>query len=388
MLLRSLRPRMAAVATSLASIASVLAASAACAQPWNVRLEGYLQAIDPKPPLQLGVHVRDLDTGTEVNHHAEETWYLASMVKTPIAIAVLRAVERGDFTLDTTLRLRASDYVDGAGETNSRPVAAPVTIRFLIDQMIIQSDNTASDMLIDLVGLRAVNEVVQSLTRQLDPPGIQPITTLADVRREVYGRVTPAAERLSGKDWLHLKQQPTDKARLELLSQLTRVPPQKFKLRSLDAAYASYYASGLNSGRLDVYGEMLQALFDGRALSPQYTRYLTGVMSRTATGTQRIKAALPPHVGFAHKTGTQRARFCDSGLLQVADPPSGSVRRIVIVACTRGDASLARSERALREVGHAVCRSGLLTQGVVDAPSCHVAAGGAVTGVRSSPVPR
>ncbi len=366
-----LRSRAAGCAAVLVfPVLSLVAASNAVAQSsrdWNVLLESHLKSIAVKAPLEFGVHVRDLDTGVQANYRAEETWYLASMVKTPIAIAVMRGIERGQFTLDTTLRLRASDYVDGAGETNSRALAAPVSIRFLLEQMIVQSDNTASDMLIDLVGLREVNDVVASLA----PTGIQRITTLADVRREVYGRITPAAERLAGQDWLRLRQQPTDKARLEMLSQLTHVPPSRFRMKSLDAAYASYYAGQLNSGRLNAYGDLLQALFDGHALSPRSTKYLVDVMSRTATGTHRIKAALPPHVIYAHKTGTQRARFCDSGLLQVADPPTGGTRRVVVVACTRGDASQTRSERVLRDVGHAICRSGLLTQGVVDAPSCH-----------------
>ncbi len=85
------------------------------------------------------------------------------MVKVPVAIAVLRGVERGDFTLDTPVTLRASDYVDGAGSTNRKPVGAAVRIRALLEQMIIHSDNTASDMLIDLVGIAEVNAVVESL---------------------------------------------------------------------------------------------------------------------------------------------------------------------------------------------------------------------------------
>ena len=82
----------------------------------------------------------------------------------------------------------------------ARPSHAPgkaLSVRYLLDQMLIHSDNTASDMLIRLVGIEQVNAV----TRELVPEGFGPITTLADVRRLIYGELHPAARTLSGKDF-------------------------------------------------------------------------------------------------------------------------------------------------------------------------------------------
>ena len=45
------------------------------------------------------------------------------------------------------------------------------------------------------------------------PEGFGPITTLADVRRLIYGELHPAARTLSGKDFLALKRQPNDAGR-------------------------------------------------------------------------------------------------------------------------------------------------------------------------------
>jgi beta-lactamase class A len=109
----------------------------------------------------------------------------------------------------------------------------------------------------------------------------------------------------------------------------------------------------------------------GKALGPESTGYLLGLMARTATGPNRIKAGLEPGTRFAHKTGTQRRQVCDAGLLKSAKPDEDS--RVIVVACARGEKSLARSENALRDVGNAICRSGLLNHGVVNAPSCDVA---------------
>ena len=111
--------------------------------------------MDRQTPGQLGVYVKDMQTGISVSYHGEDAWYLASTVKVPIAIAVMRRVEQDDLTLDSPVTLLASDYVDGAGPTNSHAPGKALSVRYLLDQMLIHSDNTASDMLIRLVGIEA-----------------------------------------------------------------------------------------------------------------------------------------------------------------------------------------------------------------------------------------
>ncbi len=363
-------PTQNAVIACVVALAASLGTSAhAQDSSWGSRLQAELAKVEAANPAGIGVYVRDLDSGQSASYRARETWYLASTVKVPVAIAVLRGVEQGQFTLDTQLTLRAGDYVDGAGLTNSRPVGAQLSIRFLMEQMIIHSDNTASDMLIDLVGLGEVNALVESLV----PDGFNRITSLADVRRLAYGNMTPAARHLEGRDLLLLKQQRTDAERAELLSRILDVPVSQFRTRSVGAAFSTYYASGVNSGRLDAYADLLEKLVNGQAIGPASTRYLLGLMERIATGPNRLKAGLPSQVSFAHKTGTQLRRTCDSGIVSNARP--GHTQRVIVVACTRDEASVTRADLALRQVGAAICRSGLLTEGVTHAPHCDAAPG-------------
>lgn len=351
----------------LAQAALVLAAAPLHAAPdaaWVPRLQAELAAVAARHTAQIGVYVRDLDSGVSTSFHADEPWYLASTVKVPVAIAVLRGVERGDFGLDTRLTLRAADLVDGAGPTRHQPVGKALTVRYLLEQMIVWSDNTATDMLIGLVGIGAVNALVQELV----PDGFQRITSLADVRRQVYRQLTPEALHLQGSDFQLLKQQRNDTERRLALAHLLAVPPQDLRLASIGQAYDAYYASGLNSGRLDAYGELLAQLAEGKALGPVGTAWLLKVMERVKTGPNRIKAGLPLRARFAHKTGTQRARTCDSGVISV--PRLGKDTRVIVAACTRGELSVARSDRALRDVGAALCQSGLLTDGKPHDPLC------------------
>jgi beta-lactamase class A len=216
-------------------------ADASVAADWPARLVTELARVDARFPGAIGVYVRDLDTGVEASYHAEEIWYLASTVKIPIALTVLRAIERGEHTLDSTLTLRATDYVDGTGETNSHPPGTKLTLRYLIEQMIVHSDNTASDMLIDMVGINEVN----ALVRGIIPTGFQRITSLADVRRHAYSQIVPAAMQLSGSDFLLLKKQRTDSARLEILGDLYKTIPGQDRGRGVRGLlrYASEFGS-------------------------------------------------------------------------------------------------------------------------------------------------
>lgn len=301
--------------------------------------------------MRLGVYVLDPRDGVAVAHQAAQPWYLASMVKVPVALAVLQGVERGEFSLDDRLTLHATDYVDGAGSTNGYPPGHRLRVRFLMEQMLIHSDNTATDMLIRLVGVDRVN----ALAYELASGGVGRITTLADVRRAIYAEIAPAARTLGGQDFLRIRASGGDAQRVQALLSLVGTPAQAEPLPTLPEAYSTYYASSLNAGRLDAFAGIFAALEMGQVLAPAQREWLLQVMARTRTGDRRIKAGLPGNVIFAHKTGTQRARFCDGGIVRQAGEPT---RALIVVACVAGDASQGRSEHVLRGVGEAVAASG------------------------------
>ncbi|MDR6993301.1 serine hydrolase [Luteimonas sp. 3794] len=321
---------------------------------WRADLDHRIRAVDARFSGELGVHVQRLDDGAQYGFRANEIWYLASGVKVPIAIAVLREVEQGWLTLDTQVTLLGSDIVDGAGRTNAHRAGDRLTVAWLLDQMIVYSDNTASDMLIRTVGLGQVNRVAAELIAR----DVR-ITTLADVRRLAYGMFHPGAAGLRGQDMLALQRAGAGQARVRRLAQLLGVTTDDFLLPDLDSAFESYYATHANSGTLRDFGRMLAALQAGEALEPESTRYLLDVMARVQTGKQRIRAGLPADARFAHKTGTQYRRICDAGIASLPTRDGSAPVHVVIAACARG-ASTAASERAMRELGAAVTASGVL----------------------------
>ncbi|WP_202841324.1 serine hydrolase [Luteimonas saliphila] len=327
---------------------------------WTLDLERRLAEADARYAGDIGVYVRHLERGESFSYRADEPWYLASGVKVPVAIAVLRAVARGDLALDTRLTLREDDFVDGAGGTNAFRAGARLRVSWLLEQMIVHSDNTASDVLIRAVGIDAVNAVAAELT---DAAGVR-ITTLADVRRLAYGQLHPAAARLQSRDLLALRRSGAGQARIDALVRMLAIPPEELRAPDLDSAFEAYYATHVNSGTLVDFGRILAALAEGRALDLPETAYLLDLMARVQTGHRRIRAGLPPGTRFEHKTGTQHRRSCDLGIATVPSTRAGTPpARVVIAACARGTGTAA-GERALRDVGAAVTASGVF----VDAP--------------------
>lgn len=318
---------------------------------WAADLHTLFLSADNRFEGEVGIYVKDLSSGQTLSFRAEEDWYLASGIKVPVAIEVLRQVEQGLFTLDDTVTLKGTDYVDGAGRTNWSPPGTEFTVNHLLKEMLQVSDNTATDLLIRKVGIDRVNQLVRDLVAD----DIGEITTLADVRRHAYGHIHPEAFNLVGHEFIRLRQAQGDQNRLNRLAELTGVSRSDFAPIDLDGAYTTYYASRLNSGSLRAFGDILERLATGQLLTPEHTRYLMNVLRGVRTGDHRIKAGLPEGALFAHKTGTQRGRTCDLGVAEVTDG-----RQFIIAACTRGTLSRSAAEQALRSVGEAVTRSGML----------------------------
>src|SRR5690606_20745637 len=147
---------------------------------------------------------------------------------------------------------------------------------YLIRQMLVYSDNTATDVLIRRVGLDRVNAVA----RELVSPDGGLITTLGDVRRHVYSALHGSAFELDGSDLLELRKARAGPARIDVLAQRLGVDRAEFMLQDLDSAFEAYYATNLNAASLRDYAQMLIAVAEGRALAPEGTGYLLDVLGK------------------------------------------------------------------------------------------------------------
>ena len=83
----------------------------------------------------------------------------ASTVKVPVAMIYYDKIKNGELTLESTLQYTSDDYEAGGGTTASTySVGDYIPISFLLEQSIINSDNTAVNILIDGIGYRKCRE--------------------------------------------------------------------------------------------------------------------------------------------------------------------------------------------------------------------------------------
>jgi beta-lactamase class A len=101
--------------------------------------------------------------GELFSHNGDRRFRAASTIKVPIMIEAYRQIEQGALSLDDRHELREEDRVPGSGVLGHLHAGLDLTLADLLSLMIAVSDNTATNLIIDRVGLDAVNATMQSL---------------------------------------------------------------------------------------------------------------------------------------------------------------------------------------------------------------------------------
>lgn len=128
------------------------------------RIEQRLAAVRRRFSGSLALAARNLATGEEILVDADRTFPTASVFKIPVMIEVFRQAETGALALDERIALRADDVVRGSGVLRDLAPGLAPTVHDLTMLMIIVSDNTATNMLIDRVGgPKSVNRTMRDL---------------------------------------------------------------------------------------------------------------------------------------------------------------------------------------------------------------------------------
>jgi beta-lactamase class A len=325
---------------------------------WSSAIKRKILLFEKQHPGQIGLYIKDLSSGEVYSHRGDEVWYLASGIKIPVAIETLRQVGQKKLSLDEEIPLAAEDLIDGGGFTNQKKIGSTLSIRYLMEQMIVHSDNTASDLLIRKIGLDSVNHLV----RETVPQGFHPITTLADVRRLAYSEAHPKAMKLVSKDLLSLKQASSEKKRWLRLKSILQVPENELQCRSIDEAFDRYYAKHYNSAKLSSYALLLEKVLTGEVLDSEGSTYLTDIMSQVETGQNRIKAGLGKGFNYAHKTGTQHRRICDFGVIWEKGQPAR--QGLLVAACVRDFKRTSQAENLLAQIGSTL-RKAIMTDPIL-----------------------
>ncbi len=261
----------------------------------------------------MGVTAQHVESGRRVSLHGSARLPMASVVKVPIAVSLLALVDRSDLRLDTMIELkphhvRPDSAVIG---TTLRIPGAALSVGNLLELMLVVSDNSASDLLLDLIGgAEAVNGCLRALG-------------VADMC--------------------------VNRATAELIADVRGNTRETFLADTRDTSSA------------DAMVCLLSAVVRGGALSSESGCLLMDIMSRCETGSCRIKGLLPPGTPVAHKTGYLSSssedgsyRPCVVNDAGVVTLPDGSGRIAMAAFVTGSPRSLRVQERVIARTARIV----------------------------------
>ncbi|HVS81854.1 MAG TPA: class A beta-lactamase, subclass A2 [Pyrinomonadaceae bacterium] len=261
----------------------------------NAELQNQLEQIASSAKGRVGVAAVVLETGETVSLNPHEQFPMQSVYKLPIGMAVMKQVDAGKIKLDQKVRVTKSDFVRAGQDSPIRdkyPNGVELSVSELMGWMLLESDGTASDVLMKLTG---GPEAVQAYLNEL----------------KITEMIVLNTEKEIGQDW----------------------QTQYRNWASPDAAVA-----------------LLRALHERRDLSESAHGLLIKLMTESTPGPKRLKGLLPAGTSVAHKTGTSgtqngiTAATNDVGLITlpngrhlaiavfVADSPADEASREGVIA--------------------------------------------------------
>jgi len=114
-------------------------------------------------PGEAAILIKDLKRGNQISINQYHLFPSASLAKIPIMAACFYAVRDGKIELAEALRLEPPQRVSGSGNLKNSSPGAEFSVQKLIELMISESDNTATNMLIERLGFDYLNDCFKKL---------------------------------------------------------------------------------------------------------------------------------------------------------------------------------------------------------------------------------
>ncbi len=216
-------------------------------------VERYIQLFN-ESGAKVAIYFKDLSTQYGFGINANEKIPSASLVKIPIMAAVYYLVEKGELSLDEKLTYKKKHRCGGSGIIKNCRYGEKFTVRQLLELMIAVSDNVATHMIIDRVGLKRFNEIFKDLG-------------LKDTNLDRY--VMDLTARNKGVE---------------------------------------------NYTTAKEIGTLLEKIYYGKLISRQLSLEMLEIMMRQEVS-DRIRKKLPQNIIVANKTGTMKNVFHDVGIV-------------------------------------------------------------------------
>ena len=244
----------------------LLVASTVTAQKPD-RLAGRLQLLIKSHRGQVAVAVKHLKTGKTFAYRENEPMPTASLIKFPVMVEAFRQAKAGKVKLDKMLTLEADDKVPGSGIlTQHFSPGMKLSLKDAIRLMIAYSDNTATNLVLDEVGLKNVNATLRKM-------GFKQTA----IHAKVFRRKT-----------------------------------------SVDAEGSRKFGLGKTTAKETL--ELYERLYTNKLLGPEFDKAMKEHLFK-CEDKNKLARYLPTTVKLAHKGGAVSKVRCDAGVLETASGP-------------------------------------------------------------------
>jgi beta-lactamase class A len=114
-------------------------------------------------PHEIAFFAKNLATSKTISFAPEKLMPTASCIKLPMLVALFDKAERGEIDIEVPYVMKASDQVGGSGTLKHLSPGASLSLRDYAALMIILSDNTATNVVADAVGIDFINAKMKEL---------------------------------------------------------------------------------------------------------------------------------------------------------------------------------------------------------------------------------
>ena len=129
----------------------------------DAALEARLQSIATAHPGKVAVFAEDLTTGKTVALNADTPVPTASVIKLTVLYEALEQIREGKAHFEDKIMLTRDDQVSGSGILPFFDTPQTLTFKDVLTLMIVLSDNTATNLAIDRLGLKNIDQRIVSL---------------------------------------------------------------------------------------------------------------------------------------------------------------------------------------------------------------------------------
>jgi reactive intermediate/imine deaminase len=297
------------------------------AQTSKSRLTLALEAELAQFPARTGIYLKHLKTGEEAAVRADESFNSQSVIKVPIMVRAFQLAEERRLNLNERVTLTRADLRDGTGVFQLADLGLAPTVRDLIQQMIITSDNTATDQMTTKVG------GVDALNAWLEKSGyrMRMLNRGHEYRRKLLARLDPRLAGITAEETTGLQYAMTENPLFEhylpvftgeraTWLDVVRNPANRRthveNQRKLMVEDRNYWLGDISAREI---ARMLEGIERETLASPASSAAMRTFLRRQLAGSRRL-----PHfvdVPVAHKTGDSGNIANDVGIIYARSGP-------------------------------------------------------------------